>query len=430
MGEWTSTDLSALIETIQSGGRPKGGASEDSGEIPSLGGENIRQSGGLELASVRCVPIAFFNRLTKGVLQSNDVLINKDGANTGKVGFYEGQFERAAINEHVFLLRGKPAELHQIFLYYLLLSQFGQETIKAKISGSAQPGLKSDFIRNFPVRVPKKTPEQSQIGDVLIAVDRAIEQTETLIAKYQCIKTGLMQNLLTCGIDEHGQLRDPTTHKFKPSPLGHIPAEWEVRTLFELADPQTPICYGIVQVKDFVDGGVPTLAIRDLEGDYHTNIHHTAPAIEAQYKRSRIQPNDLLISIKGTTGRIDVVPETFYGNISRDIARIRFRDGAIPYFFKFYFQSQLGTRTLDLVTVGTTRKEISIAPLKEVMVPVPPKEEQELVAGILRIHISMEAAEKVYLGKLVRLKTGLMQDLLTGKVSVEPLLNLKQGGNA
>jgi type I restriction enzyme S subunit len=195
-----------------------------------------------------------------------------------------------------------------------------------------------------------------------------------------------------------------------------------VQTLSELADPQTPICYGIVQVKQFVDSGVPTLAIRDLEGDYRTNVHHTAPAIEAQYTRSRVQPDDLLISIKGTTGRVDVVPETFRGNISRDLARIRFRDGVFPHFFKFYFQSPFGARTLDLVTVGTTRKEISIAPLKQVSVPVPPKDEQRLIAGVLRTHISVEEAEEARLRKLVRLKTGLMQDLLTGKVSVEPLL--------
>ena len=57
---WIETDLSTLIEQIESGGRPKGGVSEESGEIPSLGGENIRQSGGLELNAVRRVPCEFF----------------------------------------------------------------------------------------------------------------------------------------------------------------------------------------------------------------------------------------------------------------------------------------------------------------------------------------------------------------------------------
>ena len=62
-------------------------------------------------------------------------------------------------------------------------------------------------------------------------MDRAIEQTEALIAKQQRIKTGLMQDLLTCGIDQHGNLRSEETHQFKDSPLGRIPVEWEVENL-------------------------------------------------------------------------------------------------------------------------------------------------------------------------------------------------------
>ena len=59
-------------------------------------------------------------------------------------------------------------------------------------------------------------------------MDRAIEQTEALIAKQQRIKAGLLQDLLTRGLDEHGNLRSDVTHQFKDSPLGPIPVEWQV----------------------------------------------------------------------------------------------------------------------------------------------------------------------------------------------------------
>ena len=62
-------------------------------------------------------------------------------------------------------------------------------------------------------------------------MDRAIEETEALIAKQQRIKTGLMQDLLTRGIDEGDNLRSEQTHKFKDSPLGRIPVEWESASL-------------------------------------------------------------------------------------------------------------------------------------------------------------------------------------------------------
>lgn len=423
MSEWIDVDLASLIETIQSGGRPKGGASEDSGEIPSLGGENILQSGGVDLSSVRKVPSAFFRRMTKGVLQDQDVLINKDGANTGKVGLYHSCFAEASINEHVFLLRCQRDRMVQGFLYYLLLSQMGQNDIRGKISGSAQPGLKSSFIKDFPVTVPRSVEAQAQIAQVLDTLDRVLAQTDALLAKQQRVKAGLMQELLTRGIDADGNRRDPRTHAFKNSPLGPIPVEWEVKDFEQLRELSCPICYGIVQVGADTHGGVPTIAIKNMLGDFRTGIHCTNAKIEAGYTRSRVKPGDLLLSIKGTIGRVDVVPAHFHGNISRDVARIRLKPIVLPEFAKLYLSSELGQAHLELATVGSTRREISIAPLRLVQMPLPSIPEQEQVVRHVRRQSNESDALSEQSKKMRRIKSGLMQDLLTGRVSASPLLD-------
>ena len=56
---WRCTDLADEIAVIQSGSRPKGGVTTDSGEIMSLGGENIVQQGGIDLLDVKRVPLEF-----------------------------------------------------------------------------------------------------------------------------------------------------------------------------------------------------------------------------------------------------------------------------------------------------------------------------------------------------------------------------------
>ena len=83
-------------------------------------------------------------------------------------------------------------------------------------------------------------PEQQKIAEILETVDNAIEKTEKIIEKYKRIKQGLMQELLTKGIDENWQIRSEKTHKFKDSPLGRIPEEWEVVRLWEVGE----IIYG------------------------------------------------------------------------------------------------------------------------------------------------------------------------------------------
>src|SRR5439155_24597009 len=117
-------------------------------------------------------------------------------------------------------------------------SEDGQRVIRAKNSGSAQPGLKSDFVRNFPVHVPESINEQSRIAAVLDTVDEAIARAEALIGKLKQVRAGLLHDLLTLGLDEHGQLRDPIAHpeQFQNSHLGRIPRTWTVKTLRQLTD--------------------------------------------------------------------------------------------------------------------------------------------------------------------------------------------------
>ncbi len=68
---------------------------------------------------------------------------------------------------------------------------------------------------------------------VLDTVDEAIAKTEAVIAKLKQVRAGLLHDLLTRGLDEHGQLRDPIAHpdQFQDSPVGRIPRPWEARTL-------------------------------------------------------------------------------------------------------------------------------------------------------------------------------------------------------
>jgi type I restriction enzyme S subunit len=60
------------------------------------------------------------------------------------------------------------------------------------------PSLSREFLYNIALQIPAKA-EQTQIATILSTIDRAIEQTEALIAKQQRIKTGLMQ---TCSPKE------------------------------------------------------------------------------------------------------------------------------------------------------------------------------------------------------------------------------------
>lgn len=426
---WYKTDLANVIAVLQSGSRPKGGVSTDTGEVMSLGGENIVQQGGVDLRDVKRVPHAFYEAMTKGHLQDRDVLINKDGANTGKVGLFRDPGDGpACINEHLFLLRGAAAKITQEYLYYTLLSERGQIIIRNRISGSAQPGLKSGFINNFSIDLPESTDEQGKISEILGTLDHAIKQTEALIAKQQRIKTGLMQDLLTKGIDAHGNIRSEATHAFKDSPLGRIPVEWTPSSLGKVYSelPRNGIYKPAAQI------GAGVILVGQTSFTEERLIDYTqtrrVQVSDSETRAYGLRAGDILVSrvfatIEGVglPTFVHEVPEiaVYESNMLR--FRIN-RELAYPLFINYWLLSESVRRTIVSSVNASNQVSINQQALADLPLPLPPLEEQELILACLEDARATQKANKSSLVKALAVKVGLANDLLTGKRRVTPLL--------
>ena len=312
---------------------------------------------------------------------------------------------------------------HSEFVYYAVtaavprLKRLGEGTTFAEISKSS--------LAKAEVVLPIDKAEQAKIAEVLSTVDRAIEQTEALIAKQQRIKTGLMQDLLTRGIDEHGNLRSEQCHEFKDSPLGRIPVEWEVRSLRQCVRADAPICYGILMPGQSIDNGVPVIKVKDIVGGriVQDNLLLTDRRIDRQYRRSRLRSGDLVITIRGTTGRLAVVPPELDGaNITQDTARVRLSDYHSARFCFYCLQSESTQGQIALHTIGQAVKGINIGDVKRLLLGMPSLHEQERLANRFEGLEKTTYATSRALAKLKSTKAGLMQDLLTGNRRVTALL--------
>lgn len=168
MSKWPIRELNELLVRMESGSRPKGGVSGIADGVPSLGGEHLNRDGGFSLEGVKFVPEEFFSQMGRGIIQREDILVVKDGATTGKTSFVEKQFpyERAAINEHVFLLRVNRTLVLPRFVFYFLFGPWGQAQILSCFRGAAIGGIGQDFVRSVEVPVPP-LPEQERILRIL-----------------------------------------------------------------------------------------------------------------------------------------------------------------------------------------------------------------------------------------------------------------------
>jgi len=230
---WRRGKLSELVHSPESGGRPKGGASSETGKIPSIGAEFITRDGRLHYDGMKFIPEEYFINMNSGKLKDGDILICKDGALTGKVAFYENSpYDIAAVNEHVFILRPNNADCRK-FIFYSLQSDAGQNKVRKIMTGSAQPGINTTFPRYYDLLIPTKK-EQEKIADILSTIDANIFETDRIIAECEHIKKGLMQTLLLKGIlGKH--------KKFKKTELGEIPEEWEIKDMKDKIKPERKI---------------------------------------------------------------------------------------------------------------------------------------------------------------------------------------------
>ena len=191
--DWRVGTLGEIIETIESGSRPKGG-SETSG-VPSIGAEKIERFGHYEYSGEKFINRDYFHKMKRGHVKNGDVLLYKDGAYTGKTSMLLDGFpyRECAVNEHVFILR-TVASKYQFFLYCLMSYPDIRKMVYTLASAkAAQPGLNQTELLGVNIVVPsynmiKKfnhfiTPHMHQIAINALESSRLAQLRDTLLPK-------------------------------------------------------------------------------------------------------------------------------------------------------------------------------------------------------------------------------------------------------
>jgi type I restriction enzyme S subunit len=177
---WSDTTLDQILESLESGSRPKGGVRGISEGVPSIGGEHLNEIGGFRFDAVKYVPRKFFERMGRGHIKKGDILIVKDGATTGKVALVRDDFPyvTAVVNEHVFVCRLLDG-LYPPFFFYFLFSKEGQDRILENFRGSAQGGINQSFAPGTAIPLAPQS-EQKRIA---AKVEELLTQVNALRAR-------------------------------------------------------------------------------------------------------------------------------------------------------------------------------------------------------------------------------------------------------
>lgn len=354
-------------------------------------------------------------------IQSGDVIITKDSEKPDDIGIstvVDTSDSDLVCGYHLTLLRPNQKNVDPTFLAKQLNHPRVSKYFFQQANGTTRYGLSSASIANTPLWLPR-IETQKYCSAVMRLLDKCIAQTEAVIAKLKKIREGLLHDLLTYGLDKHGQIRDPVAHpeQFKNASLGRIPRDWDVKALKSLA---------IVQRGKF------THRPRN-DPEYYGGLHPfiqtgdiAAAEGEEVYEASQFL-SDLgtTVSMKFPTGTIAVTIAANIGDTAILGRPMFFPDSVVGVvvnkkesirWIELYLRHS--KKRLDALAPQSAQKNINLTFLRPLLIAVPPVAKQKQCSRLYEKISHQLKTEAVVLSKLKSLKSGLLNDLLTGRIRV------------
>jgi len=357
------------------------------------------------LLSKRCKP------------EKGDLLLSKNGSiGISKIVDWDWEF---SIFVSLALIKPIKSLLDVKFLQYYLDSELTWWQIFRRAKQGTVTNLHLEEIRE--IEVPKvPIPEQRKIARILSTVDAVIEKTEAAIAKYKAIKSGMMRDLFTRGIDQKtGKLRpryEDAPELYKESELGWVPMEWEVDTLENSTDyvdyrgktpPKSEFGIFLVTARNIKDGFIDYEISKEYIPDY---------AFESAMSRGKAEIGDVVITTEAPMGNVAQIDRSHIALAQRVIKYRGKSNKLINDYLSMFLMSDGFQRRLIAESTGSTVLGIKGSRLHKLFIAMPEKNEQAAISKMIKTQDGLLTDENENLHKHQQLKDGLMSDLLTGKV--------------
>lgn len=289
-------------------------------------------------------------------VRPGQVLFGKRRAYQRKVAVAD--FEAVCSGDIYVFESADPESLHPGLLPFICKSEAFFSHAVDTSAGSLSPRTNWSSLKSCKIALPPLS-EQRQIAALLKAATATLETSRAVVAS--------ARELRSSAIDELVHVAMAT------SPLA---------LLQDMIDPDRPITYGILKPGKGHPNGVPVIKVRDYPaGEIQPeSLLLTSPEIDQEYRRSRLRPGDLLISIRGTVGRLAFVPDWLDGaNITQDTARLSIREGLSPIFVRCLLESSCLRSQIKASTTGLAVQGINIGELRRLKVPLASPEIQRRI---------------------------------------------------
>lgn len=405
-------------------------------ESPHIRDEGIRliQTGNIGIGefinnSKKYISENSFKKLNCTEVYPGDLLICRLAEPIGRTCFAPDNGERMITAVDVAILRVDESRFEPDYILYSLNTTDFLRKCDLLSGGTTRQRISRSNLGKIELYIPKKD-IQKKISDTLNAISTQIKATQSLIAKYQQIKAGMMHNLFARGVDAHGRLRPPREQAprlYKKSPIGWIPKEWDAVCLGDILQScgghlQTGPFGSQLHAYEYSADGIPVVMPQNIEnGQVLIDSIARIPEMRAaQMTRHRLREGDIIIARRGELERAAAIRYDQIGWVcGTGCFIIRLGSSKInPQFLSFAYRYDMVQRQVVAKAVGTTMLSLNNAVMESLFFPYMKVEEQKEISDRLTAVDYKIASCEIEKIKLVRIKSSLMHDLLTGRVRV------------
>ena len=380
------------------------------GSIPVVRANNI-QARAFDLRDLVYVPdrlVSDAQRIRKG-----DVVVATSSGSISVVGKAVQAVEDMRFGFGAFCGLLRPsAEIDPRYFGHFFASDAYRGAVSSMARGVSINNLKRDHFAILSLALAPRA-EQKRIADKLDAVLARVDACRDRLNRVPAIFKRFRQSVLAAAnsgkLTEEWRSTNPAIsdaaklaqilHATHESVGGHkagnaaaptedvhdlsadlFPPEWALVTLRDLVLPDRPITYGILKPGPELEDGVPYVRVADFPGEKLnlSTIRKTSPKMDDEFKRSRLRPGDVLLSIRGTVGRLIMIPQALDGaNITQDSARLSIQPAASRDYVLWYLRSEMAQSRMKSATKGVAVRGINIGDVRALQVPLPSRDEQD-----------------------------------------------------
>lgn len=449
---WSVDYIGALAESIQSG-FACGEHNSTANGTAHLRPMNISRAGRIDVSDLRFVPNEYDDRR----LAEGDVLFNNTNSPEliGKTAYVGRDAAGLAFSNHMTRVRFAPVmdpryaaiQIHYLWGMKYFLHRCVKHVNQASVSST-------DLAKSVPLAIPPLHEQRrivAKLEELFSELDKGVEALTTarqqLTAYRQAILKHAFEGKLTAdwrltnraclrnaneietfledarrfALEKNGRATNKPPTPFDRADLHECPTTWALVSTDSLCH---HITSGSRDWSRFYNCGTSTFImaqnVRPGRYDGSVNQHVDPPMENAETERTRVQIDDILVTIVGAnTGdvcRFPLKSKTHF--VCQSVAMMRLSCPEYARFVELYYQSRSGgQRQYTRYIYGAGRPHLSFEQLKKTVVPIPdPREAAEIVNAVDRIFSELDAAESMIDAELMR-ATSLRHALLKAAFS-------------